>query len=173
MKKILDPLFASLLIFCGCDRRPVTSVEIAWTHPQIQDAPKSTITDAAVATRLYKLFEDIDKPQAGTPYDTPFYDASLTFTLADGRTLGTKVYLPRERTFPGMWKHPSGPLNYFDPDKQQPRELVSILKPLMPRHAVYPDHLDPLPPVQFNKGIPDFTHINLPISGDFPKGSFH
>ena len=46
-----------------------------------------------------------------------------------------------------------------------------ILKPLMPRRPVNPDSLDEFPPVNFNKGIPDYTNVNLPISGDFPKAS--
>jgi hypothetical protein len=166
-------VFAAFLAAVGCNRNSgVASVTITWTHPKVSGTTPVTISDSETASRLFQLFEGIEKPKKGFTFDTPFYDAVVSFTFKDGRSLVAKVYLPRERVFPGMWKHPDGPLRYFDADAGQSRELVSILKPLMPKNAVYPESLAVFPPVNFNKGIPDFTGVDLPISGDFPKGYF-
>ncbi|MBS0659804.1 MAG: hypothetical protein JSR82_16305 [Verrucomicrobia bacterium] len=154
--------------------RPKITAEFAtlkWTYPRLKEPKTDTITDPKIATELLATFNGILKPQKGSPYDTPFYDLVIDFKLSDGRTLSTSVYLPRTMTFPGMWKHPeSKALEYFDDQNGESRNLVRILRPYIP--PVYPTKADRSKSIPFKFGIPDFTEHDLPISGDFPPGTF-
>jgi hypothetical protein len=71
-----------------------------------------------------------------------------------------------------MWKHPSGVLCYFDTDKGEAKVLVDCLRPYIPRDPVYPTEMADWPPVEFTLGMPDFTMVDYPIRGDFPRGYF-
>ena len=118
------------------------------------------------------MFEEYCLPLKGTPYDCPMYDVVVTLHRQDATSTHLKVYLPRARVFPGMWKHPDGVLNYFEVEKSQQKVLVEILRPYIPASPVYPAAMASWPPVKFNKGIPDFREADYQISGDFSPGGF-
>ena len=170
-----------LLVVIGCHRAresditSITGCTLTWTHPKVTNAPPVSITDQKVAQRLAGAFNDAEflDTQKGVAWDCPLYDLVVTFQRASGGPVDVKVYLPRQRTFPGMWKHPvSGALSYFEVEKKEPKTLVDIIKPYLPKNAVYPETLTEWPPVEFNKGIPDFRDVNFPIFGDFSPDEF-
>jgi hypothetical protein len=171
---------ASLLILIGCGGdKPSASIapkltgfSLRWVHPKLPASESVRIDDAAVATKLASVFEEYYLPLKGTPYDCQMYDVIVTLHRADGASTDLKVYLPRARVFPGMWKHPDGPLNYFEVEKSQQKVLVDILRPYIPASPVYPASMASWPPVEFNKGIPDFREVDYPISGDFSLNDF-
>lgn len=177
LKKILP---ASLLILIGCsDDKPPASVapklvgfSLRWVHPKLPASEPVRIDDSATAMRLASVFEEYYLPLKGTPYDCPMYDVVVTLHRADGTFTDLKVYLPRTRVFLGMWKHPDGPLNYFEVEKSQQKVLVDILRPYTPASPVYPPTMTSLPPVEFNRGIPDFREVDYQISGDFSPSEF-
>src|SRR5690349_3483503 len=122
---------ASLLVLIGCgahkpaasESPKVVGFSLQWIHPKLPPSPPVRINDAAVATRLASVFEDYYLPCEGTPYDCPMYDVLVTLHGANGKSTELKVYLPRARVFPGMWKHPDGVLNYFEVEKSQQKTL--------------------------------------------------
>ena len=161
------------------DDQPAASVapkligfSLHWVHPKLPASPQVRVDDAATAARLASVFEGYYLPLKGTPYDCPMYDVVITLHGADGTSTDLKVYLPRAKVFPGMWKHPDGVLNYFEVEKSEQKILVEILRPYIPKSPVYPMTMTTWPPVQFNKGIPDFRQIDYQISGDFSPSDF-
>ncbi len=122
--------------------------------------------------RLASAFEEYYLPLKGTPYDCPMYDVVVTLHRQAGPATELKVYLPRTRVFPGMWKHPDGALNYFEVEKSQQKILVDILRPYIPTSPVYPTTMTNWPSVKFDNGIPDFREVDYQISGDFSPGDF-
>jgi len=122
--------------------------------------------------RLGSEFEEYYFPLKGTPYDCPMYDVVVSLHRQDGTSTDLKVYLPRARAFPGVWRHPDGVLCYFEVEKSQQKLLVDILRPYIPTSTVYPATMTSWPPVEFNKGIPDFREVDYPVSGDFSPGDF-
>jgi hypothetical protein len=100
------------------------------------------------------------------------YDVVVTLHGEDGKSTELKVYLPRARLFPGMWKHPSGPLVYFEVEKAEPKILVDVLRRSMPDSPVYPNSMTNWPPVQFSKGIPGLRNVDYPVSGNFSPNDF-
>jgi hypothetical protein len=146
---------------------PVVSAKIEWIHPDLPRGRGDVIDEAGKAQRLFDLFEGLSGAQKGTAWDTPFYDTIVTFTDDRDRQLSTKVYLPRLGVFPGMWKHPSGVLMYFEQEKGQPAKLLELLESYLPVAAIYPrDTPNPLPDVPFERGIPNFRAALLPISSE-------
>jgi signal peptidase I len=155
------------------DAPKLVGFSLRWVHPRLSASQPVRVNDAAAAMRLASVFEEYDRPLKGTPYDCPLYDVVVTLHRQDGASTDLKVYLPRARVFPGMWKHPGGTLNYFEAEKSQQTVLVEILRPYIPVSPVYPTAMATWPPVNFNKGIPDFREVDYPISGsseEFHKG---
>jgi hypothetical protein len=56
--------------------------------------------------------------------------------------------------------------------KSQQKVLVEILRPYVPTSPVYPSAMASWPPVEFDKGIPDFRELPYQISGDFSPSDF-
>ncbi|WP_145928905.1 hypothetical protein OH491_11510 [Termitidicoccus mucosus] len=162
-------MLTSILLLGGCSKAKVSSAKIEWIHPNLKVTKIDNIADQATASRLFRLFDKIDRKQEGTPWDTPFYDAVITFFMSDGRSYQAKVYLPREKIFSGMWKHPDGVLMYFEAENGQSSELVELLGPLLPSEPVYPRTVYTVPNIPFDRGIPNFTKSALPIKGDFTR----
>ena len=184
--KILNTILI-LIILCSCSREKAeapaaTQVELevkfvvkkailTWTHPRLKESKVDVIENTAEASRLLAAFDGLMEESSGSAYDTPFYDLSVEFFTDDGKSVTTKVYLPRKLTFPGMWKHPqSGSLYYFDDANGESETLVEVLRPYLP--SVYPSEFDRSKGVQFIRGIPDFREQELPIDGKFPPGTF-
>ncbi|GEM_PF-5271610 len=170
---------ALTLVGCRKSENPdvlsITGCTLTWTHPEITNAPAVEITDVTVVRELSRAFDNAGflRKDDSTAYDCPMYDLTVTFKRESGALVDVKVYLPRERTFPGMWKHPSsGALSYFEVEKKEPKILVDIVRQYLPKSPVYPEAIADWPPVQFNKGIPDFRKVNLPIFGDFSPDEF-
>ena len=168
-----------LLIFFGCscmsqaiDLPKLVGVSLHWIHPKLPPSPPIRINDAKKAMQLSSIFEDYYLPSSAPPYDCPMYDVVITLYKQDGTSIDLKVYLPRQRIFPGLWKHPSGGLYYFEVEKNQPKILVDILRPYIPTNPVYPTIITNWPPVEFHNGIPDFRDVNYPIFGDFSTNDF-
>jgi hypothetical protein len=176
--KKLVPVSFLILVGCGgnksstSDAPKLTGFSLRWVHPKLADAHSTRVNDAATATKLAKAFEDYYRPLKGVPYDCPMYDVIVTFHAQDGSSTDLEVYLPRARLFPGMWKHPSGPLVYFEVEKSEQKVLVEVLRPYIPDSPVYPTEMTNWPPVEFTKGIPDLRQVNYPISGDFSPSDF-
>jgi hypothetical protein len=173
--RILLILFGLVPWLTSCSKeqaRPTaTKAVLVWTNPKLKSPKTDTISKLEEASLLLSAFDGILKDADGTPYDTPFYDLEITFTLPDGREVSTKVYLPRQQVFPGMWKHPqSKALNYFDDQNGETRRLVQVLLPYLP--PIYPKTMDFSKSIPFHLGIPDFTEHDVPITGDFPPGTF-
>lgn len=143
-----------------------------WVHPMLPGFPSFRVDDAVTAIRLGSAFEGYFLPLEGTPFDCPMYDVIVTLHKPDCTSTDLKVYLPRDRVFPGMWKHPGGVLCYFDVEKSQPRILVDILRPYIPASQVYPIAMTNWPPVEFDQGIPDFRSVNYRVSVDFSPTAF-
>ena len=169
----------SLLALFGCcctsqaaDPPKLVGFSLHWIHPKLLPSPPIRIDDATKATQLSMAFEDYYIPLDAPPYDCPMYDVVVTLHKQDGTSTDLKVYLPRQRVFPGLWKHPSGGLYYFDVEKKQPKILVDILRPYIPTNSVYPTTMTNWPPVKFDHGIPDFREVNYPIFGDFSPSDF-
>lgn len=177
LKRLL-PAPLLVLIGCGGDKPAVSNApklvgfSLHWVHPKLRASQRVRVDDAAAAMRLASVFEEYYLPLKGTPYDCPMYDVIVTLHRADGASTDLKVYLPRARVFPGMWKHPDGPLNYFEVEKSQQRTLVDALRPYIPTAAGYPATMTSWPPVEFIKGIPDFREVDYQISGDFSPNDF-
>lgn len=176
LRKLL-PVSFTLNAGCGGDSASSTAPKLSgfslrWVHPRLADAQAVTVNDPNTAMRLAMVFEDYYRPFKGVPYDCPMYDVIVTLHAADGTSTDLRVYLPRARLFPGMWKHPSGSLVYFDVQKSEQRVLVDILGPYIPNSPVYPRVMTNWPPVQFSKGIPDLRQVDYPVSGDFSPGDF-
>ncbi|HZQ45591.1 MAG TPA: hypothetical protein VFC07_01150 [Verrucomicrobiae bacterium] len=176
--KRLVPASILLLIGCGADK-PIASdaprlvgFSLHWVNPKLPESQAIRVDNAAIATRLAAVFEDYYLPLKGAPYDCPMYDVVVTLHRLDGTSTDLKVYLPRARCFPGMWKHPDGVLCWFEVEKGQQKALVDILRPYIPASPVYPTKMTNWPPVMFNTGIPDFREVYYPITGDFPPGTF-
>jgi hypothetical protein len=177
LKRLLP---ASLLVLIGCsgdkpaasDAPKLTGFSLRWVHPKLPASQPVRVDDAATAMRLASVFEEYYLPQKGTPYDCPMYDVLVTLHRPDGTSTDLKVYLPRARVFPGMWKHPDGVLNYFEVEKSQQKVLVEILRPYIPSSPVYPATMAAWPPVEFNKGIPDFRGVDYQVTGDFSPSDF-
>ena len=148
----------------------LTGFSLRWIHPRLADAHSVKVNDAAIAAKLAQAFEDYYQPLQGVSYDCPMYDVIVTLHAQDGMSTDLKVCLPRARLFPGMWKHPSGPLVYFEVQKSEQKVLVDILRAYIPASPVYPTAMTTWPPVEFTKGIPDLRHVDYPISGDFSPG---
>jgi hypothetical protein len=167
MLKLLN-ILGRLFSGGGRSASKISNVKIEWTHPELRATKIDILTDSS-AHRLFQLFDGIDRKQEGTAWDTPFYDATITFTTAAGEACyEAKVYLPRASIFPGMWKHPDGVLMYFE--GRRPAKLVKLLAPLLPEDRVYPKAIDDFPDVPYFRGIPDFTESVIPIKGDFSRG---
>lgn len=154
------------------DPPALVGFSLRWLHPKLPASQPIRIEDAATATRLASVFEDYFLPCEGIPYDCPMYDVVVTLHQQDGNSTDLKIYLPRARIFPGMWKHPGGVLFYFDAEKSQQKVLVKILRPYIPTIEVYPATMTRWPEVEFNKGIPDFREVDYQVSGDFSPGDF-
>jgi hypothetical protein len=177
LKKLLMVPF---LLLAGCDGdKPATSpapklvgFSLHWIHPKLPESPPIRVNDAAKAMQLASAFDGYSAPLKGTPYDCPMYDVVVTLHRQDGASTDLKVYLPRARIFPGMWKHPEGVLCYFDVEKSEQKTLVNIIQPYIPTSPVYPATMTSWSPVEFNRGIPDFREVNHQISGDFSPGDF-
>lgn len=176
LKKLIP---TSILVLFGCccnseaaDPPKLVGFSLHWIHPKLPPSIPIRINDAAKATQLSLAFDDYYIPSDAPPYDCPMYDVLITFYKQDGTSTDIKVYLPRQRVFPGLWKHPSGGLYYFEVEKKQPKILVDILLPYIPTNSVYPKTMTNWPPVQFNHGMPDFREVNYPISGDFSSSDF-
>lgn len=177
LKRLL-PVSLLALIGCGGDK-PAASViprltgfSLRWVHPKLPVSEPVRIDDAATAMRLASAFEEYYLPIEGTPYDCPMYDVVVTLHRQDGTSTDLKVYLPRARVFPGMWRHPDGVLCYFEVEKSQQKMLVEILRPYIPSSPVYPSTMTSWPPVEFERGIPDFSEVDYEISGDFSPSDF-
>ncbi len=176
LKKLIP---ASLLLFTGCHRDSassgapkLTGFSLRWVHPRLAAAQPVTVNDPIAAMKLASAFEDYYRPLEGVPYDCPMYDVIVTLHAANGTSADLKVYLPRARLFPGMWKHPSGPLVYFVVEKFEQKALVDVLGPYIPNSPVYPRVMTNWPPVEFSKGIPDLRQVNYAVSGDFSPSDF-
>jgi hypothetical protein len=177
LKRLLP---ASLLVLVGCGGdNPAAShapklvgFSLRWVHPKLPASHPIRIDDAATAMRLASAFEEYYLPLKGTPHDCPMYDVVVSLHRQDGTSTDLKVYLPRARVFPGMWKHPDGVLCYFEVEKSQQRTLVDILRPYIPASAVYPATMTSWPPVEFSQGIPDFREVDYQVSGTFSPGDF-
>ena len=172
-------LLASFIVFAGCGGDSASSAapklngfSLRWVHPRLADARPVTINDPVAAMKLATAFENYYRPLKGVPYDCPMYDVVVTLHAADGKSTDIKVYLPRTRLFPGMWKHPSGPLVYFEVEKSEQKVLVDILRPYIPESPIYPSVMTNWPPVEFSKGIPDLRQVDYPVSGDFSPSDF-
>jgi len=166
-------LLVSALSSCAEEKRSPTAMKavLTWTNPKLTVRKIDTITKPEEASLLLSAFEGLLTEAEGTPYDTPFYDLEITFSLSDGSEVATKVYLPRQQVFPGMWKHPrSQALNYFDDQNGESKRLVDVLRPYLP--PIYPKTMDFSKEIPFHQGIPDFTDHDVPITGDFPPGTF-
>lgn len=151
------------------DTDPIKAI-LTWKHPKLKEPVVNELSDEKKLKRLLSAFDGLQNSQEGVPYDTPFYDLDIEFYFSDGKRIRTSVYLPRLLTFSGMWKHPeSKALNYFDPQKQEPKILVDELLEYIP--DVYPQNADVSKGIPYNKGIPDFSETDLPISGEFPPGA--
>ena len=169
----------SLLVLFGCcctseaaDPPKLVGFSLHWIYPKLPPSPPIRIDDAAKATQLSLAFEDYYIPWDAPPYDCPMYDVVVTLHRQDGTSIDLKVYLPRQKVFPGLWKHPSGGLAYFAVDKKQPKILVDILRPYIPTNSVYPTTMTNWLPVKFDHGIPDFREFNYPIFGNFSPDDF-
>ncbi len=169
----------SLLLLAGCHRDSASSAvpkltgfSLRWVHPRLADAQPVTIKDSNAAMKLATAFENYYRPLEGVPYDCPMYDVVVTLHAADGTSTDLKVYLPRARIFPGMWKHPSGPLVYFEVEKAEQKALVDVLGPYIPNSPIYPRAMTNWPAVEFSKGIPDLRQVDYPVSGDFSASDF-
>lgn len=177
LKKLLP---ASLLVLIGCggdkptasDAPKLVGFSLRWVHPKLPASQPVRVDDAATAMRLASVFEEYYLPLKGTPYDCPMYDVVVTLHRQDGTSTDLKIYLPRARVFPGMWKHPDGVLCYFEVEKSQQKTLVDILRPYIPTAAVYPATMTRWPSVEFSKGIPDFREVDYQITGDFSPDDF-
>jgi hypothetical protein len=176
LKRLLP---ASLLLFAGCRGDSASSAapklsgfSLRWVHPRLANPQAVTVSDPNAAMKLATAFEDYYRPLKGVPYDCPMYDVVVTLHAADGTSTDLKVYLPRAHLFPGMWKHPSGPLVYFEVEKSEQKVLVDILRPYIPDSPVYPRVMTNWPPVEFSKGIPDLRQVDYPVSGDFSPSDF-
>src|SRR4051812_23321095 len=86
---------------------------LRWVHPKLPDSSSLRVDDADATARLASVFEDYYLPLKGLPHDCPMYDVVVTLHGQDGISTDLKVYLPRARVFPGMWKHPGGVLCYL------------------------------------------------------------
>jgi len=150
----------------------LTGFSLRWVHPRLGDSHAIRVDDSVAATKLARAFENYNRPLGGVPYDCPMYDVVVTLHAEDGTSMDLKVYLPRARLFPGMWKHPSGPLVYFEVEKLEQKTLVDVLRPYIPKSPVYPTTITNWPLVEFSKGIPDLRHVDYPISGDFSPSDF-
>jgi hypothetical protein len=174
----LLPAWLLVLIGCAGDKPSVSNppklagFSLHWVHPKLAPSQPVRIDDPVTAARLASAFDGYYVPLKGTPYDCPMYDVVVTLHQQDGESAALKVYLPRARVFPGMWKHPSGVLNYFEVEKSEQKLLVEILRPYIPASPVYPATITSWPPIEFNKGIPDFRKVDYPISGDFSPEDF-
>jgi hypothetical protein len=154
------------------DAPKLVGFSLHWVHPRLPASKTVRIDDVATAMRLASVFEDYYLPLKGIPCDCPMYDVVVTFHRQDGISTDLKVYLPRERIFPGMWKHPDGVLCYFEIEKSQQRVLVDILQPFIPVSQVYPATMTDWPPVEFSRGIPDFREIDYKVSDNFSSDDF-
>ena len=166
-------LLVSTLASCSEDETSPTATKavLTWTNPKLTAPKVDTITKPEEASLLLSAFEGILEEAEGTPYDTPFYDLEIAFSFPEGKDIVAKVYLPRQQVFPGMWKHPrSQALNYFDDQNGETKRLVDVLRPYLP--PIYPKTMDFSKGIPFQKGIPDFTDHDVPITGDFPPGTF-
>jgi hypothetical protein len=179
MRTLKSLIPTSLLVLFGCccaseaaDPPKLVGFSLHWTHPKLPPSPPIRINDAAKAMQLSSAFEDYYLPLDAPAYDCPMYDVIVTLYKQDGSSTDIKVYLPRQRAFPGMWKHPNGGLYYLDVDKKQPKILVDVLRPYIPTNSVYPTTMTNWPPVPFHYGIPDFREVSYPIFGDFSTNDF-
>ncbi len=178
--RTLKQLLPAALVLCaGCGGHSgtpgapkLTGFSLRWVHPRLTDSHSVTVNDPRAAMKLATAFEYYYRPLKGVPYDCPMYDVVVTLLAADGTSTDIKVYLPRARLFPGLWKHPSGPLMYFDVEKSEQKLLVDILRPYIPKSRVYPTTMTNWPPVEFSKGIPDLRQVDYPVSGDFSPSDF-
>lgn len=166
-------------LFAGCGGDSAFSAppklsgfSLRWVHPRLAEARAVTVNDPKAAMKLATAFEDYYLPLKGVPYDCPMYDVIVTLHAADGASTDLKVYLPRARLFPGMWKHPSGQLVYFEVEKSAQKLLIEVVGPYIPNSPVYPKVMTNWPPVQFSKGIPDLRHVDYPVTGDCSPSDF-